>query len=123
MLLSVCPSKATDPLLSLFIQETETVFQVFLGAVTSMGTERHAEIKRRGDKNEVQGIPLSYCSSEVLPDQTEYPQIVGCFCLTELSHGSNTQAVGTTATFDGGDIVLHTPHIGATKVWAGNLGE
>lgn len=50
-------------------------------------------------------------------------QIVGAFCLTELSHGSNTSKIQTTATFDKGEFVFHTPNIGATKCWAGNLGK
>ncbi|PAV65719.1 hypothetical protein WR25_19676 [Diploscapter pachys] len=72
---------------------------VFGSAVRSLGTDRHAEILR----------------------QTEQNEIVGCFCLTEVSHGSNTQKMQTTATFDKGEFVFHTPNIGAIKCWAGNL--
>ncbi|GMR47787.1 hypothetical protein PMAYCL1PPCAC_17982, partial [Pristionchus mayeri] len=74
---------------------------VFLGAVTSMGTERHSSIIEKGNRNE----------------------IVGCFALTELSHGSNTQSIQTTATFENGQLVFRTPHIGAMKVWSGNLAQ
>ncbi|PAV88524.1 hypothetical protein WR25_07905 isoform C [Diploscapter pachys] len=74
--------------------------RVFGGAIESSGTERHAELLRK----------------------TKNHEIVGAFCLTELSHGSNTSKIQTTATFDKGEFVFHTPNIGATKCWAGNLG-
>jgi acyl-CoA oxidase len=31
--------------------------------------------------------------------------VIGCFAMTELAHGSN--------------VVIHTPHLGATKWWIG----
>ncbi|PAV71559.1 hypothetical protein WR25_17192 [Diploscapter pachys] len=74
--------------------------RIFGGAIESSGTERHAELLRK----------------------TKNHEIVGAFCLTELSHGSNTSKIQTTATFDKGEFVFHTPNIGATKCWAGNLG-
>lgn len=50
--------------------------------------------------------------------------MLGCYCQTEMGHGSNVQGMETTATLDlaTDEFVLHTPNIRATKLWAGGLG-
>ncbi|XP_075050483.1 peroxisomal acyl-coenzyme A oxidase 3 isoform X2 [Mixophyes fleayi] len=77
--------------------------QVFAGAVGNAGSERH----------------------ETFLKQTKSMEIFGCFALTELSHGSNTKAIRTTATFDAStkEFLINSPDFEAAKFWVGNMGK
>src|SRR3954469_4154522 len=74
-------------------------FGLFGGAILHLGTERHHEAYLRG------------VASMQLP---------GCFAMTESGHGSNVQALETTATFENGEFVIHTPDDDARKDYIGN---
>jgi acyl-CoA oxidase len=76
-------------------------FGLFGGAVLHLGTRRHHERY------------LADIATLRLP---------GCFAMTETAHGSNVQALGTTATYDAEtqEFVVHTPDDGARKDYIGN---
>ncbi|XP_073466878.1 peroxisomal acyl-coenzyme A oxidase 3 [Aquarana catesbeiana] len=77
--------------------------QVFAGAVGSGGSEKH----------------------QTFLNQIRRMEIFGCFALTELSHGSNTKAIRTTANFDAStkEFIINSPDFEAAKFWVGNMGK
>ncbi|HET7356298.1 MAG TPA: acyl-CoA dehydrogenase [Nocardioidaceae bacterium] len=79
-------------------------FGLFGGAILHLGTEQHHE---------------EYLRPLIQGD------LLGCFAMTETGHGSNVQALQTTATYDGGtgEFVVHTPHDLARKDYIGNAAE
>jgi acyl-CoA oxidase len=74
---------------------------LFGGAITHLGTERHHQ--------------------RYLPDVMSV-DLPGCFAMTETGHGSDVQAIRTTATYDPdrGEFVIHTPDEDARKDYIGN---
>jgi acyl-CoA oxidase len=76
-------------------------FGLFGGAVLHLGTERHHERYLRAVTS---------------------MELVGCFAMTETGHGSNVQALRTTATYDPEtqEFVVHTPDDDARKDYIGS---
>src|SRR4051794_26542872 len=74
-------------------------FGLFGGAILHLGTERHHE---------------AYLSDVAAMD------LPGCFAMTETGHGSNVQALRTTATYEDGEFVINTPDDDARKDYIGN---
>ena len=76
-------------------------FGLFGGALLSLGTDDHHERFAR-------------------PAMTL--ELPGCFAMTETGHGSNVQAIGTTATYDAAaaEFVIDTPDDSARKDYIGN---
>jgi len=74
-------------------------FGLFGGAILHLGTERHHE--------------------KYLQDVAQL-DLPGCFAMTETGHGSNVQALETTATYENGEFVINTPSDDARKDYIGN---
>lgn len=76
-------------------------FGLFGGAVLQLGTERHHE---------------RYL------DDIVHGRLLGCFAMTETGHGSNVQALGTTATYDPEtqEFVVQSTRPDAWKDYIGN---
>ncbi|HEU4947702.1 MAG TPA: acyl-CoA dehydrogenase [Kribbella sp.] len=76
-------------------------FGLFAGAILHLGTTRHHD---------------RYLADAISG------RLLGCFAMTETGHGSNVQALGTTATFDAatGEFVIDTPDVAARKDYIGN---
>jgi len=77
--------------------------EFFISSVSGGGTDRHRPLVKSAIRGE----------------------LGGAFCLTEMSHGTNSKALRTTATYQAstGMFVLHTPDFEAAKCWAGNLAK
>ena len=76
-------------------------FGLFGGAILQLGTGRHHD---------------AYLKDLVSA------RLLGCFAMTETGHGSNVQALGTTATYDleTREFVITTPDDSARKDYIGN---
>lgn len=76
---------------------------LFNNALRAMGTERH----------------MAYY------DATWHHKMITCLAITEVSHGSNTKSIRTTATYDPQteQFIINTPDFEAAKCWIGNLGK
>ena len=74
------------------------------GAVENLGTARHHE---------------KYVADTINLD------LLGCFAMTETGHGSNVQALETTATYDAAtkEFVIHSPTPSARKDYIGGAAE
>jgi acyl-CoA oxidase len=79
-------------------------FGLFGGAILSLGTEHHHE--------------------RYLADVLDVT-LPGCFAMTETGHGSNVQALETTATYDPetDELVVNTPTPSGRKDYIGNAAE
>ena len=76
-------------------------FGLFGGAILHLGTAEHHD---------------AYLADTITG------KLLGCFAMTETGHGSNVQALGTTATYDveAGEFVIDTPDDSARKDYIGN---
>jgi acyl-CoA oxidase len=79
-------------------------FGLFGGAILQLGSKHHHD---------------AYLADLVKAD------LLGCFAMTESGHGSNVQALGTTATYDreADEFVVHTPDEISRKDYIGNAAQ
>ena len=78
-------------------------YGLYCKTIKNLGTERH------------QQALLDGCSLKTF----------GCFCMTELGHGSNVRGVELIAEYDKStkEFILNSPTETAMKFWIGNLGK
>src|SRR3954467_2212581 len=76
-------------------------FGLFGGAILMLGTKRHHDA----------------CLADLVNGR-----LLGCFAMTESGHGSNVQALGTTATYDAetDEFVITTPDDASRKDYIGS---
>jgi acyl-CoA oxidase len=76
-------------------------FGLFAGSIYRLGTESH---------HRKYLIDAASC------------QLMGCFAMTEIGHGSNVQALETTAVYDPSheQFIIHSPTFSAGKAYIGN---
>ncbi len=84
--------------------KTGVQFGLFGGAIQQLGTQRHHDLYLR---RLIQG------------------ELLGCFAMSETGHGSNVQALDTTATYDAAteEFVVHTPTEQGGKDYIGNAAQ
>lgn len=71
----------------------------------------------------IQHLASEKQSKQWLQDMYAY-KMIGCYCQTELGHGSDVQSLETTATYDEKtqEFVINSPTVTSTKWWVGELG-
>jgi len=76
-------------------------FGLFGGAIQNLGTKRH---------------------HDAYLNELAFGRLMGCFAMTETGHGSNVQAIGTTARYDveTQEFVINTPDDSSRKDYIGN---
>jgi len=76
-------------------------FGLFGGAIQNLGTKRH---------------------HDAYLNELAFGRLMGCFAMTETGHGSNVQAIGTTARYDAEtqEFVIDTPDDSSRKDYIGN---
>lgn len=72
----------------------------------------------------IQLLGTEYHHKKYLPDCAS-AKLMGCFAMTEIGHGSNVQALETTATYDKATdtFVINSPTYSAGKTFIGNAGR